>query len=936
MIFDTLAWAFGRRSVFFDRTTITPGAVWPQTIRSAVEQCSVLVAVIGKSWLATDGAHLPRIHAEDDWVRHEIRTALTRNDSPLVIPIFVDGAVPPRARDLPSDLETLPLRQGSSVREIPDFDHDMVAVVEQIAGYLGVRPAPFSGTARQKMVSEHFATGAGDNRQTLIAKVRAAWIQGVLEKALGGKDGFTLGLESHPMAMAQPRATTVPAPLFDSRDIAEVFEESDSRLLILGSPGSGKTILLLQLARQLLARTDHEIDAPIPVVLNLSSWAALRGPLEDWLVVDLRKVYQVPPKMARDWVERQQLVLLLDGLDEVAIPHRPACVDAINAYIKDFPTAPIAVCSRLADYNEIGAELRLRTNVQIQPLNQSRVDELIDGPAYTGIRAIAEQDSEFSRMLTIPFLLNLIRFTYQGESAERLRLPPTENPGHARREDLFEKYIEKRLSEADANSAARKPPFYRRDMRRWLAWLAGTMQIRNESVFYVEGLQSAWLSSLARLTHSITSTVVFGGLAGMVAGFALALVIGQLATSAFIVPEALAFSSTTAIAGGMICLHDAIARMSVVPLRIKGRGWVRSILPYVVCAAVVAAIVSLFVLLFTLYFGCFAPQFAIDILPNPLITIVSLVIGGAVYAALLLAIVRAINRVFAKFRWWRPWIVRSALLVLAFVGYCAVAVMLGSTFPLVSEISSILPLPVIFAPMFLALRATSRPEIVTVEQLAWRWSWRATAVGGAIGMLLAWNDIFLALPYGKDSKISPGIYDWKTYAYATVVIVTAATVGSVWGGLRKSERIATRQRPGDGIRRTFRYCILICASFATIGGTMFALIWVVENRASSALINASESAMIGAAVGLAVGLLAGLFASGSDELFKHFVLRVQLAIAGSLPFRVVPFLNHAADCMLARRVGAGYIFLHRYLLEHFARRGAIGVDEQSNTEPTVG
>ncbi len=60
-------------------------------------------------------------------------------------------------------------------------------------------------------------------------------------------------------------------------DATEFFDklEKGRTLLILGEPGSGKTITLLRLAQQLIERTEENISKPIPVVFNLSSWVRL-------------------------------------------------------------------------------------------------------------------------------------------------------------------------------------------------------------------------------------------------------------------------------------------------------------------------------------------------------------------------------------------------------------------------------------------------------------------------------------------------------------------------------------------------------------------------------------------------------------------------------------------------------------------------------------
>ena len=66
----------------------------------------------------------------------------------------------------------------------------------------------------------------------------------------------------------------------------------------------------------------------------------------------------------------------------------------------------------------------------------------------------------------------------------------------------------------------------------------------------------------------------------------------------------------------------------------------------------------------------------------------------------------------------------------------------------------------------------------------------------------------------------------------------------------------------------------------------------------------------------------GLNAGGAACL-KHLVLRRWLIRNGSTPWNYVRFLDHAAQRILLRKVGGGYVFIHRMLLEYFA---AIYVD----------
>ena len=174
------------------------------------------------------------------------------------------------------------------------------------------------------------------NRQALLNKVRRFWIEGVLDRSLHGQVLLTLGLEERPDAIAPPWQITYatpgqsPQPLPAGTQASHVFDAigEGRSLLILGEPGAGKTTTLLSLARNLLDRTDH--GQRLPVIFNLSSW--LNEPVERWLVKELNSKYQVPKVLGQRWVDEQQLLLLLDGLDEVAQARRAACVTALNQF----------------------------------------------------------------------------------------------------------------------------------------------------------------------------------------------------------------------------------------------------------------------------------------------------------------------------------------------------------------------------------------------------------------------------------------------------------------------------------------------------------------------------------------------------------------------------------------------------------------------------
>ena len=103
---EYLSGRFGDDRVFFDRSTIESGDVFPDRLRRGVEGCAVLLALIGPEWLdvrGDDGGR--RLDDADDFVRREIALALEQGKK--VIPVlFDDTPVPPRDR-LPEPLAAL-------------------------------------------------------------------------------------------------------------------------------------------------------------------------------------------------------------------------------------------------------------------------------------------------------------------------------------------------------------------------------------------------------------------------------------------------------------------------------------------------------------------------------------------------------------------------------------------------------------------------------------------------------------------------------------------------------------------------------------------------------------------------------------------------------------------------------------------------------------
>jgi len=114
-LYELLCARFGPASVFIDVETIEAGSDFAEVIDAKVGFCDGFVAVIGKTWMtAVDAAGRRRLDDPKDWVRLEIASALARGVK--VIPVLVDGAPMPSARDLPEPLAALARHQALELR----------------------------------------------------------------------------------------------------------------------------------------------------------------------------------------------------------------------------------------------------------------------------------------------------------------------------------------------------------------------------------------------------------------------------------------------------------------------------------------------------------------------------------------------------------------------------------------------------------------------------------------------------------------------------------------------------------------------------------------------------------------------------------------------------------------------------------------------------
>jgi NACHT domain len=355
-------------------------------------------------------------------------------------------------------------------------------------------------------------------RQRVLARLRRTYKE-LLAQSLQGHAWIDLGLTEKPDVLRN--ATTLllrsidhqsERPLPAGTGILEAFDLAEHELLILGEPGAGKSTFLLSLAEQLLARAEADPSYPLPLLLPLASWAEKRSPLQPWITEQLRQIYGLPVSLGEHWQERDQLLPLLDGLDEMEPSARISCIEAINAYHLERPAVPLVVCSRLADYEYASAKRRLVLGraIVVQPLSVAQADAALaeGGQPFSTLRTAFQNHPTLQELASTPLMLSILMLTYRQVPIGDL--PAEESQLH---QQIWQDYVRHMVQ--SRGDTARYPLA---TTQRWLGWLAREMRQRNQSLFSMRHLRADWLPPRERRFYWWSYPFLGGALLGLLYG----------------------------------------------------------------------------------------------------------------------------------------------------------------------------------------------------------------------------------------------------------------------------------------------------------------------------------------------------------------------------------------------------------------------------------
>ncbi len=422
------------------------------------------------------------------------------------------------------------------------YHPDAIAALLVAAGAVALYMFPQTSSWVDKPI---FGTGQGitkpvekdpikANREELLKAVDQTWLSGLLDHLLNQQESLKIGLEAlEPDKLAQ-RMGGQPYPLTDNQAVLKAFNDFGRKLVLLGEPGAGKTVLMMQLARLLWSAAKRDEHERIPMIFPLASWASKQPPFEEWLKEEFHNRYGVPEKLAKALVESEQVIFLLDGLDEVAVDYREACLKAIKAFVEDKNRrVEYVVCSRRTEFAALQTRLNVPGEIVLQPLTMEQILGYLKKEPFAALRELLTINAIVrDQFAPVPFMLNTMAYVTRGESVEGLRrLLADRNTEASLRGAFLDEYVTQRLAE--------KPnaKYTNVKTRHWLHWLAEQLIKHDETDFYLENMQPDWLATdsqtqrwrlVVQLVIGLVVGLVFGLLGGLVGGLMFGLMSGLL------------------------------------------------------------------------------------------------------------------------------------------------------------------------------------------------------------------------------------------------------------------------------------------------------------------------------------------------------------------------------------------------------------------------
>lgn len=405
------------------------------------------------------------------------------------------------------------------------------------------------------------------------------------------------------------------------------------------------------------------------------------------------------------------------------------------------------------------------------------------------------------------------------------------------------------------------PPYSEKEATVWLAWLAFNMRRRDLTIFQIESLQPNWLAGRKEtVLHLLLTRTLWGVFVGLTGGLIFGLSAG--------LSGGLRIGLIFGLSGGLRIGLSAGLIFGLIDGLIGG-------------------------LIGGLIFGLIeigTPIYKFDSFLRSRGNPTSRLISGTIIFGLIFGLIDGLMGGLTVGLIYR--------LTVGLVGGLSVGLISGLSAGLIGGMGSGL----IFG--FVRTTRVAQREadglIHTIESVGWSWQHVLpnAAKGLIVGLVVQLMSVLIAwlgdwTIYGLSVRLSDGLVG---------VLISVLIFGLIGGFQPGAEELKTR--PNQGIWLTVWSALKMGL---LVGGTVGCLLWLL-----------SQNIALGLAYGTVTSLVIATWYGGLDAI-EHGIVRFILAWQAHAPLNYAHFLDYATEELnFLQKVGGGYIFIHRYLLEHFA------------------
>lgn len=217
--------------------------------------------------------------------------------------------------------------------------------------------------ARIKLYLQKLKKGCEDNLRKIksrIYELSGDVVYSTDSKTVYGADDFDLHIPYQPIdENGEAREKT--------DDICDCINSDSRKIVLLGEPGSGKTVSLLKITIEFVDRALADDEALIPILVPLGSYKDKISPEEY-----AKKRMAIDTEYAEDIFDSKTCLFVLDALNEVATDKR----DSVVKYILELPH--YIVSCRLLDYKQEFAKENDLARIEILDLDILQIKSAIE------------------------------------------------------------------------------------------------------------------------------------------------------------------------------------------------------------------------------------------------------------------------------------------------------------------------------------------------------------------------------------------------------------------------------------------------------------------------------------------------------------------------------------------------------------------------------